>query len=421
MRVARDAAIHITGLLQRRPEDDSGDAAGIVPELPLREVGSYPANAIGLYDMRGSVWEWCADWFDRSYYSRSPRDDPQGPAAGFLKVVRGGDWIFVGEVLPDQLSHHVPLANQSVCRLPRRLRSRKRRRSPIVTRRPGRFECSLKEGQRNLRRADMPRTPFEGAACGRIGLQVFRRLSVVQRLLLLQAALNVLLIPLWLRDRDAAPQRSKRVNEKTAKQFLTCRLPSTDNAASQDVRCYRLLAPSTIEAGKTYPLLVFLHGAGERGNDNVNQLTHLPAQMSLPRWRSQFPCFLLAPQCPANENWSSSVADYPDRLELVMAMICQMLQRHPIDRRRVYLTGLSMGGFGAWELAARYPDAFAAAVPICGGGNAGRASRLVHVPIWAVHGDGDQAVPVHCSRTMIDALESRRRESEVFGVGRRWT
>jgi formylglycine-generating enzyme required for sulfatase activity len=84
--------------LQRRPEDDSGDAAGIVPALPLREVGSYPANAFGLYDLRGNVWEWCADWFDRSYYSRSPRDDPQGPAAGFLKVVRGGDWIFVGEV-----------------------------------------------------------------------------------------------------------------------------------------------------------------------------------------------------------------------------------------------------------------------------------------------------------------------------------
>lgn len=322
--------------------------------------------------------------------------------------------------MPDQLSHHVPLANQSVCRLPRRLRSRKRQRSPIVTRRPERFECSLKEGQQNLRRADTSRTAFKGAICGRIRLQSFRRLSVAQRLLLLQAALNVLLIPLWLQDRDAAPQRSNRVNEKTAKQFLTGCLPATDNVASQDARCYRLLAPSTIEAGKTYPLLVFLHGAGERGNDNVNQLTHLPAQMSLPRWRSQFPCFLLAPQCPANENWSSSVAGYPDRLELVMAMIRQMLQRHPINRRRVYLTGLSMGGFGAWELAARYPDAFAATVPICGGGNAGRASRLVHVPIWAVHGDRDQVVPVHCSRTMIDALRAagaNPRYSELRGVG----
>ena len=69
-----------------------------MPPLPGVKVGSYPANEFGLHDMRGNVWEWCADWFDRGYYSRSPRDDPQGPAAGYLKVVRGGDWIFVGEV-----------------------------------------------------------------------------------------------------------------------------------------------------------------------------------------------------------------------------------------------------------------------------------------------------------------------------------
>jgi predicted peptidase len=271
----------------------------------------------------------------------------------------------------------------------------------------------------------MPRTALEGAARGRIGLQRFRRLSIVQRLLLLQAALNVLLIPLWFRDWDPASQRSRRVDEKTAKQFLTCCLPSSDDVASQKSTCYRLLAPSSIDAGKTYPLLVFLHGAGERGSDNVNQLTHLPAQMSLPRWRSQFPCFLLAPQCPANERWSSSVSGYPDRLELVMAMIRQTLKSNPIDSRRVYLTGLSMGGFGTWELVARYPDAFAAAVPICGGGDVARAARLVQVPIWAVHGDRDQTVPVRYSQTMIDALRAagaNPRYSELTGVGHEcWT
>lgn len=81
----------------RRPDDQSGEAAGISPPLPLAKVGSYPPNAFGLYDMRGNVWEWCVDWFDRSYYSRSPRVDPQGPANGYLKVLRGSDWIFISE------------------------------------------------------------------------------------------------------------------------------------------------------------------------------------------------------------------------------------------------------------------------------------------------------------------------------------
>lgn len=81
----------------RKASDASGEAAGIHPPLPLRSVGSYPANEFGLHDMRGNVWEWCSDWFDRDYYLRSERENPLGPSNGFLKVIRGGDWTFVGK------------------------------------------------------------------------------------------------------------------------------------------------------------------------------------------------------------------------------------------------------------------------------------------------------------------------------------
>jgi len=82
---------------KRRPDDVSGEAAGIEPALPITSVGSYPPNAFGLCDMRGNARQWCADWFDRDYYVRSPVDDPHGPPNGYVKVVRGGDWRFIGE------------------------------------------------------------------------------------------------------------------------------------------------------------------------------------------------------------------------------------------------------------------------------------------------------------------------------------
>ncbi len=180
---------------------------------------------------------------------------------------------------------------------------------------------------------------------------------------------------------------------------------------------FRLMAPAAAE-GEPAPLLVFLHGAGQCGSDNLQQLRGLPEQMALPHWRRRYPCYLLAPQCPKGAHWSDAMSD-------LTQLIDALLEGCPVDRRRVYLTGLSMGGFGSWELAARRPDLFAAVVPICGGGDPPWADSLVATPIWAVHGGADESVPAAHSREMIDAVIAaggRPRYTELPGVGHdSWT
>ncbi len=192
---------------------------------------------------------------------------------------------------------------------------------------------------------------------------------------------------------------------------------------------FQLLLPTRTVEGRA-PLVVFLHGAGERGSDNSKQLTWLPLAMAGEPMRSEFPCYLLAVQCPLDEKWvdvpwgdstPSPMPQSPSRaLRSVIAAMDQVERDKPIDPRRVYLTGLSMGGYGAWDLAMRMPEKFAACVPVCGGGDPSQVSRLRQLPIWVWHGDKDAAVPVARSRQMAEALKavgSKVRYSELQGVG----
>ncbi len=196
---------------------------------------------------------------------------------------------------------------------------------------------------------------------------------------------------------------------------------------------YRLLRPPTLEPGRKYPLVLFLHGAGERGDDNRNQLKYLPAQMALPEMQQQYPCFLLAPQCPLGKWWNSPgrraegepTQGLSEVMQAVEGQLAEVLAAEPIDRERVLLTGLSMGGYGSWDLACRHPEWFAAVVPICGGGDPKQVARLVGVPVWAVHGDADNVVPVGQTQRMVEALRAAGGEpkySELPGVGHNsWT
>lgn len=198
---------------------------------------------------------------------------------------------------------------------------------------------------------------------------------------------------------------------------------------------YRLLKPEKMEEGQKYPLVVFLHGAGERGDDNRLQLKFLPEMMAKKEYREKYACFVLVPQCRTGSSWSgfgrrnraeSEDSSEPgDQMKAVLAMLDKTIKENPIDTRRLYLTGLSMGGFGSWDWAVREPDRFAAVVPICGGGDESKADRLVKTPIWAVHGDKDDVVGVELSRRMIEAIKKAGGEpkyTELAGVGHNsWT
>jgi predicted peptidase len=178
---------------------------------------------------------------------------------------------------------------------------------------------------------------------------------------------------------------------------------------------YRFLSPEKVEEGKKYPLVIFLHGAGERGNDNKAQLLFCVKDLATANARAQYPCYLVAPQCPTNDSWikanwaldKHTMEPNPSAsLGHVLEMIRTLTEELPgVDSNRVYVAGLSMGAFGAWELLQRAPELFAAGVPICGGGDEAQADQVAKVPVWAFHGENDTVVKPMRSGNMVDAVK----------------
>lgn len=177
---------------------------------------------------------------------------------------------------------------------------------------------------------------------------------------------------------------------------------------------YRFLAPANPEAGKKYPLLLCLHGAGERGEDNAKQVGHFRPLIT-DQARKEFPAFVIIPQVPKNQTWATygwshktqTMAKDPSPvMALTKALLDEIIAKEPVDPKRIYITGLSMGGYGTWEAIQRWPDFFAAAVPICGGGDVVQAERISKLPIWAFHGDKDKTISPECTQRTITAIEA---------------
>ncbi|HUI63721.1 MAG TPA: T9SS type A sorting domain-containing protein [Bacteroidota bacterium] len=172
---------------------------------------------------------------------------------------------------------------------------------------------------------------------------------------------------------------------------------------------YRLFIPANYSSAQKYPVVLCLHGSGEAGTDNVSQLTIEPTATvwADPANQAKYPCFVVAPQYPSGGTWSLSLS-LPIRPELAVAnnILDSLAREFSIDTNRFYVTGLSDGGFGSWDIIIRFPGRFAAAIPMSGGADPAYADSCVGVPIWDFHGAIDAVVPVQYSRVMIDALHS---------------
>lgn len=217
-------------------------------------------------------------------------------------------------------------------------------------------------------------------------------------------------------------------NKKTFQQFEAREIVVSRGPGQGRRYAYRLLKPASIAEGSRYPLLVFLHGRDQRGADNRAQLKFLPEWMASDDNRRKYPCFLLAPQCGDDSYWVETPRAFDraaprqppgPQMQAVIDAIDDVVSHFPIDPRRLYLTGLSMGGYGCWDLGTRLADRWAAVAPICGGGDELYADRLVGVPVWAWHGADDDVVPVRKSRIMIEAIRRAGgdpRYTELAGV-----
>jgi predicted peptidase len=165
---------------------------------------------------------------------------------------------------------------------------------------------------------------------------------------------------------------------------------------------YVLFVPHDYKGDKEFPLILFLHGAGERGDDGEAPVKQgIGNAIKFKNGEKKFPFFVVFPQCSKKGTWKAGGPD-ADR---ALGILDEVQKTYKIDAKRIYLTGLSLGGYGTWSLAAADPDRWAAIAPVCGGGDPSMASKIKDIPCWCFHGDQDKAVAVNKSREMIDALK----------------
>ena len=190
---------------------------------------------------------------------------------------------------------------------------------------------------------------------------------------------------------------------------------------------YQIMYPHDFVDNRKYPLMIFLHGGGERGDDNSMQLIH--GSKLFKDSLIKYPAIVIFPQCPKDDYWANlyrpdkggssrvfefHISEEPNpSMSLVIELIESMLSKEFIDNDRLYIAGLSMGAMGVWELLWRIPEKVTAAVPICGGGPTEMAYKMTNVPIWAFHGVKDDVVHPRYSRNMVTAVQKKGGKARI--------
>jgi predicted peptidase len=184
---------------------------------------------------------------------------------------------------------------------------------------------------------------------------------------------------------------------------------------------YVLFVPSQYDGKTALPLVLWLHGGGVRGDDPKQILAfgdqNGPLFFARADNQRSHPAFVLAPQCPRDRYWSDPEGETRE-MKIALQILDDVRRRYRVDARRLYVAGISMGGYGVWDVIVRHPELFAAALPMCGGGDPTRAGGI-RTPVWAFHGREDELVSVQESRRMIEAMRAaglRPRYSEYPGV-----
>ncbi len=188
-----------------------------------------------------------------------------------------------------------------------------------------------------------------------------------------------------------------------AGQFMNAQNPPTSHQTGKTFKKtvkkevafdYLLYLPESYsKKGEKFPLILFLHGSGERGDSLALVAKHGPPKVAE---TLNLPFIVVSPQCPADRWWD---------VEALKFLLDDIFKKYNVDKSRVYLTGLSMGGYGTWEMAWKYPGVFAAVAPVCGGGNKHRVNLMKNVPTWAFHGAKDDVVPLETGQEIVDALK----------------